>query len=40
VCDNLNALAVYAAEEPAAAEPDALEPTYKPNRTYGIALLK
>jgi hypothetical protein len=40
VCDNLNALAIYAAQRPD--ETDASDPAvhYKPNRTYGFALLK
>jgi hypothetical protein len=40
VCDNLNALAVYAAEQPLRANTGDLAPSYKSNRTYGIALLK
>jgi hypothetical protein len=40
VCDNLNALAIYAAQCPE--QTDSLDPAvhYKPNRTYGFALLK
>lgn len=40
VCDNLNALAVYAAQPVDATAPAAQAPAYKPNRTYTFAALK
>lgn len=42
VCDNLNALAIYAAQCPDESDLSTSAPTvhYKPNRTYGFALLK
>lgn len=40
VCDNLNALAVYAARDANTDGADAQTATDKPNRTYGFALLK
>jgi hypothetical protein len=40
VCDNLNALAVYAAQPADDTEALSLTAHYKPNRTYGFALLK
>lgn len=40
VCDNLNALAIYAAQGADRAECTDHEVHYKPNRTYGFALLK
>lgn len=42
VCDNLNALAIYAAQCPDESDSSTSTPTvhYKPNRTYGFALLK
>lgn len=40
LCDNLNALAVYAANPPTDDAPCRHDSHYKANRTYGIALLK
>lgn len=40
LCDNLNALAVYAAEAQASNGADRQETTHKVNRTYGFALIK
>jgi hypothetical protein len=40
VSDNLNALAIYAAQCPENTDPPEAEVHYKPNRTYGFALLK
>jgi hypothetical protein len=40
VCDNLNALAVYAAQPVEATAPVAQATAYKPNRTYAFAALK
>lgn len=42
VCDNLNALAIYAAQCPDESNSSISTPAvhYKPNRTYGFALLK
>lgn len=40
VCDNLNALAIYAAQRTDETDPSDHAVHYKPNRTYGFALLK
>ena len=40
VCDNLNALAIYAAQRADVTDPSDHTVHYKPNRTYGFALLK
>jgi hypothetical protein len=40
VCDNLNALAIYAAQRANDTHPSGHAVLYKPNRTYGFALLK
>jgi hypothetical protein len=40
VSDNLNALAIYAAQRPENTDPPDADVHYKPNRTYGFALLK
>lgn len=40
VCDNLNALAIYAAQRPDETDSSTPAVHYKPNRTYGFALLK
>jgi hypothetical protein len=40
VCDNLNALAVFAADPPSNEAPSRHDTHYQPNRTYGIALFK